>query len=68
MAHATKRATDPLAGLTSYLERDQLVADASRPVPRARLSRRASAGLWALRIFVIAIGAMVIYSFFAQLI
>ena len=72
MTHATKRPTDPPADPpadpTSYLESDQLVADASRPVPRARLSRRASAALWALRIFVIAIGAMVIYSFFAQLI
>ena len=51
-----------------YLEQGQLVADTASPVPRARLSRRASAALWALRIFVIVIGAMVIYSFFARLV
>jgi hypothetical protein len=50
-----------------YLEPGQLVADTERPVPRARLSRRASTALWALRIFVIAIGTMVVYSFFAQI-
>jgi hypothetical protein len=55
------------AGLVSYLEHDQLVADTERPVPRAQLSTRAAAALWALRIFVIAVGAMVVYSFFAQL-
>jgi len=50
-----------------YLESDQLVADTSRPVPRARLGRRASAGLWALRVFVLALSAMVVYTFVAQL-
>jgi hypothetical protein len=51
-------------GLASYLEPDQLMADT---VPRAQLSTRAAAGLWALRIFVIAVGAMVVYTFFSQL-
>ena len=49
------------------LERDQLVAETSRPVPRAELSARALAGLWALRVFVVIVSAMVIYTFFAQL-
>lgn len=51
----------------AYLESDQLVADTSRPVPRAPLGRRASAGLWALRVFVLALSAMVVYTFVAQL-
>ena len=54
-------------GIASYLEPDQLVADSKRPVSRAQLSPRAAAALWALRIFVIAIGAMVVYTFFSQL-
>ncbi len=49
------------------LERDQLVMETSRPVPRARLSAGASAGLWALRVFVVLVGLMVIYTFVAQL-
>jgi hypothetical protein len=55
------------ADLHSYLEADQLVADTQRPVPRAELSRRAVAALWALRIFVIVLSAMVIYTFVVQL-
>ena len=53
--------------LTAYLESDQLVAEQSRPVPRARLSRRASLGLWLLRAFVVIVSAMVIYTFVSQL-
>jgi hypothetical protein len=53
--------------LEHYLERDQLVEDTSRPVDRMRLSGRASAGLWALRVFVVAVGGMVIYTFAAGL-
>jgi len=49
------------------LEQDQLAVDTKRPVPRKQLSRRANAALWALRIFVIVVGAMVIYAFFSQL-
>jgi hypothetical protein len=52
--------------LVMYLERDQLVLDKAHPVPRARLSRRARAGLWALRVFVIVVSAMVIYTFASQ--
>jgi len=53
--------------LPNYLEADQLAAETSRPVPRARLSRRAMTALFALRIFVFAAGAMVIYVFVSQL-
>ena len=49
------------------LERDQFVAETSRPVPRAVLGARARAGLWALRVFVVLVGLMVVYTFVAQL-
>ncbi len=49
------------------LERDQFVAETSRPVPPAPLGARASAALWALRVFVILVGLMVIYTFIDQL-
>jgi hypothetical protein len=55
------------AELIAYLESDQLVARRSRPVSRARLGRGANIGLWALRVFVIVVSAMVIYTFVAQL-
>ena len=49
------------------LERDQIVAETSRPVARAALSARATAGLWALRVFVVLVSLMVIYTFIDQL-
>ena len=53
--------------LIMHLERDQFVAETSRPVPRAALSARAGAGLWALRVFVVLVSAMVIFTFIDQL-
>jgi hypothetical protein len=53
--------------LIMNLERDQFVEETMRPVPRATLGRGAVAGLWALRVFVLVVGAMVIYTFFAEL-
>ncbi len=53
--------------LIMHLERDQFVAETSRPVPRASLSARAGAGLWALRVFVVIVSLMVIYTFVEQL-
>ncbi len=50
-----------------FLERDQLVTDKLRPIPPARLSACASAALWALRVFVLVVSAMVVYTFVAQL-
>jgi hypothetical protein len=49
--------------LIMHLERDQFVAETSRPVPPAPLSARVSAALWALRVFVVVVGAMVVYTF-----
>jgi hypothetical protein len=53
--------------LVDFLEPDQLVTDKSRHVPRVRLTTRASFWLWMLRVFVLVVSAMVIYTFFAQL-
>jgi hypothetical protein len=49
------------------LERDQLVAETSRPVPQATLGAYATTGLWALRVFVVIVSLMVIYTFIDQL-
>ena len=57
----------PHEELIRHLERDQIVAETSRPLPRARLPAGVAAGLWALRIFVVLVGLMVIYTFIAQL-
>jgi hypothetical protein len=51
----------------THLELDQFVAQTSRPVSRASLSPRARAGLWALRVAAVILGAMVIYTFVYQL-
>jgi len=53
--------------LPNYLEADQLAAETSRPVPPARLSSHATAALWALRVLVVVVSAMVIYVFISQL-
>ena len=50
-----------------FLERDQLVADRREPLPPVQIGTRAHVALWTLRIFVLIIGAMVIYTFCAQL-
>jgi cytochrome P450 len=53
--------------LVMHLERDQFVSETSRPVPRAALSSRVVTAMWALRVFVVVVGLMVIYTFLAQL-
>ncbi|HEY5261074.1 MAG TPA: hypothetical protein VIJ33_03100 [Solirubrobacteraceae bacterium] len=53
--------------LIMHLERDQFVDETSRPVARAVLGSRATAGLWALRVFVVLVSLMVIYTFIDQL-
>lgn len=55
-------------GLVMFLERDQLVVDKSRPVPRAALGGRARASLWALRTFAGVVSAMVLYTFVSQVV
>ncbi|HTB50605.1 MAG TPA: hypothetical protein VK701_06470 [Solirubrobacteraceae bacterium] len=53
--------------LIMHLERDQFVVETSRPVPRAILSTRVTVGLWALRVFVVLVSLMVVYTFIDQL-
>jgi hypothetical protein len=53
--------------LVEFLESDQLVRARSHPVQRRVFDRRVAVALWALRIFVIVVGVMVIYTFFARL-
>ncbi len=53
--------------LIMHLERDQFVAETSRAIPRAALGIRAVAGLWALRVFVVIVSLMVVYTFIDQL-
>jgi hypothetical protein len=52
--------------LIAFLEADQLSSERVRPLPRATLGRGAVVTLWALRVFVTIVGAMVIYTFIAQ--
>jgi hypothetical protein len=57
----------PEEELIMFLERDQLVSDRAKPVPRAELGRATNVALWALRIFVLVVSFMVIYTFIVQL-
>ena len=57
----------PEEELIVHLERDQTVAETSKPVAPAEFSSRVVAGLWALRIFVVLVSLMVIYTFVDQL-
>jgi len=43
------------------------VAETFRPVPRAQLRRHTTIALWALRVFAVIVGLMVIYAFIAEL-
>ena len=65
--HDPRRPTRPEDELIHHLERDQLVAATSLPVEKAALSPRARAALWALRVFVVLVSLMVVYTFFDQL-
>ncbi len=53
--------------LIESLEPDQLVAAVAKPLPRLRLSRPIRIALWAIRIFVLIISVLVIYTFTVQL-
>jgi hypothetical protein len=58
---------EPEDELIMHLERDQFVAETSRPVDRATLGRHSITALWALRVFAIAVSVMVVYTFVSQL-
>lgn len=54
---------EPDEDLIESLEPDQLVQAVGIPLPRRTLGRGASAGLWGLRILMLAMAAMVVYVF-----
>jgi hypothetical protein len=58
----------PDAELIDGLEPDQLVVAASRPLPPMVLGRAGQIAFWALRLFVLLIGALVVYSFVRSLV
>jgi hypothetical protein len=62
-----RRRGRPEDELIMHLERDQLVAETSRPLERAALGVRGTAAVWALRVFAVIVSAMVIYTFIDQL-
>lgn len=49
------------------LEPDQTVAASSRPFGRYRAGRAMAGALWAVRIFVLMIAAIVVYTFFVSI-
>ncbi len=53
----------PEEELVAGLEPDQTVAEASRPLPRYVVGRRVAVLLWVVRVFVLLITAMVVYTF-----
>ncbi len=53
--------------LIEALEPDQLVAVVSHPLPRLRLSHPVSIALWGLRVFVLIISLLVVYTFMVNL-
>ncbi len=63
--HRTEAHDD--AELIDGLEPDQLVAVASKPLPRMALSRRWKVFFWVLRLFVLLMTALVINVFIASL-
>lgn len=54
---------EPDEDLIEALEPDQLVEAVDIPVPRRTLGRGAAAGLWGLRILLLAVAGMVVYVF-----
>lgn len=59
--------TGPGGETTESSQPEQLAADTTSRLPRAPLTPPVRAGLWALRIFVLIITAMIIYTFLARL-
>jgi len=53
--------------LIDSLEPDQLVAAVAKPLPRLRVSRPVRIALWVVRIFVLIITALVVYTFVVKL-
>jgi hypothetical protein len=63
----SRRAEDLGNDPCMFLEPGQLTTAVNQPVSRIQLGRRAMTALWALRVLVFVLGAMVIYTFVSQL-
>lgn len=63
--HCTEPHAD--AELIDGLEPDQVVGNAAQPLPRMRIGAAGTCGLWLLRIFVLLVSAMVVYTFVVSL-
>ncbi|RZM20064.1 MAG: hypothetical protein EOP67_55525 [Sphingomonas sp.] len=57
----------PDHALIDGLEPDQTVAAAARPFGRYHASRSVTALLWAVRVFVLLIAAMLVYTFIVSI-
>jgi hypothetical protein len=53
--------------LIESLEPDQLVMAVAKPLPRLRLSRPLRIALWGVRVFVMIITVLVVYTFVVKL-
>ena len=58
---------EPDEDLIEGLEPDQLVVEMHRALGRRRLGPLAEAGLWVLRVFVLVMAALVVFTFIAGL-
>ena len=59
---------EPDEDLILALEPDQLVEAMDAHLPRRPMGRRTAVGLWALRLYVLALTAMAVYAFVAGVI
>lgn len=57
----------PEAELIDGLEPDQLVASAAQKLPLMVIGRAGRIGLWVLRVFVLLISVLVVYTFVVSL-
>ncbi len=63
----TTRNGEPPLQRIEHLQPEQLSVHIRQPVTRATLSPRVQAGLWVLRVFVIFLSVLVVYTFISQL-
>lgn len=65
--HLHRTEPHPDTELIDGLEPDQLVENAAKPLPRMRVGAMGQFGFWVLRIFVLLVTALVVYTFVASL-
>ena len=65
--HEINHEPTPDQDLIDGLEPDQLVSATAKPLARMALTLRDDIGLWALRIFVLVMSGLVVYTFIRAL-